>query len=145
MPYVKQEKRPALDEVVDELVRANLRSRDLELFLMYVAAGESVFPGKYSIPYHLGGRKPLFKAIKKAFEVDIKPNGDVNYVLFKYCKYYIKPSYNNYKAFMGEIYNAMESISTGKFKNEIREAAEWIRIKLLTLYEEKAMERNGDV
>ena len=33
----------------------------------------------------------------------VKANGDLNYILFKFCKYQIKPSYNNYKNFCGEL------------------------------------------
>jgi len=33
----------------------------------------------------------------------IKVNGDLNYILFKFCKKSVKPSYNNYKNFVGEL------------------------------------------
>jgi len=89
-------------------------------------------------------------SLEEANKVGVEPNGDINYILFKYCKYYIKPSYNNYKMFMGEIYDAMKCIvkecpTPRAFRNEFRESAEWIRIKLLTPHEEKAIKRNGDV
>jgi len=50
-------------------------------------------------------------------------------VLFKYCKDYITPSYNNYKNFLGEL----------------NECAEEIRRRLLSKYEDKKIEENGDV
>lgn len=137
MPYVVKERRPALDKVVDKLVAANLGTGDVELFLLSLASKDN--PHFYCFKPQVG------EGVEEAEANEVEPNGDINYILFKYCKYYIEPSYNNYKAFMGEIYNAMESISTGEFKNEFRESAEWIRIKLLTPYEEEAIERNGDV
>jgi hypothetical protein len=137
MPYVTQERRPALDKVVDELANQDLEAGDIQLFLLNIVYEYAPI----QLYYH---ERRIKKAVKKAKEADVKPNGDINYVLFKYCKHHIKPSYNNYKAFMGEIYNAMECISTGSYKDEFRESAEWIRIKLLTPYEEKAIEKNGD-
>jgi hypothetical protein len=140
MPYVKQERRPALDKVVDELVKADIKPGDLELFLLNLAHN--------SYKFILAHR--ISNALFEAHEADVKPNGDINYILFKYCKYHVKPSYNNYKAFMGEIYNAMDITKSNympeqNYRNEFRESAEWIRIKILTPYEEKAIERNGDV
>lgn len=140
MPYVKQERRPALNKVIDKLVKADIVPGDIELFLLNLAHKSSVFKLKHRIS----------GALLEASEADVKPNGDINYILFKYCKYFVKPSYNNYKAFMGEIYNATEDtrrnyIIGNSYKDEFREAAEWIRIKILTPYEEKAIERNGDV
>jgi len=144
MPYVKQERRAALDEVVDELVKAGLGRGDLELFLTSLPFKQGKLTSYYLAKHHLTG------SLDKAYDNKVKPNGDINYILFKYCKYHVKPSYNNYKAFMGEIYNAMYStqgnyVIGGNYKDEFRESAEWIRIKILTPYEEKAIERNGDV
>lgn len=135
MPYVLQERRPDLDTVVNALVKAGLKQGDFELFLLNLSHENWAFRSDTRIS----------NALFEAGEAVVKPNGDINYILFKYCKYHIKPSYNNYKTFMGEIYDAMESISTGEFKNEFREAAEWIRIKLLTPYEEEAIKRNGGI
>lgn len=82
MPYVTQDKRPALDRIVSE---------------MWVA--------------------------------DVKADGDLNYILFAYCKRCIKPSYNNYKNYLGEL----------------NECAEEIRRRFLAKYEDKKIEENGDV
>ena len=140
MPYVKQERRPALNEVVNELVKADIIPGDLELFLLNLTHNFCRFKSEHI----------LSDVLLEAREANVKPNGDINYILFKYCKYHVKPSYNNYKAFMGEINNAMERtkwnyIIGGNYKDEFRESAEWIRIKILTPYEEKSIERNGDV
>lgn len=55
--------------------------------------------------------------------------GDLNYILFKYAKYHIKPGYNEYKNFLGEL----------------NEAAEEIRRRLLVPYELKKQVENGEV
>jgi len=135
MPYVVQERRPALDKVVDELVKADIQLGDIELFLLNLAHNSY----KFILDHRISN------ALFEAHEAVVKPNGDINYILFKYCKYHIKPSYNNYKTFMGVIYSAVDITSKREYKDEFREAAEWIRIKILTPYEEKAIERNGDV
>ena len=82
MPYVKQERRPELNFVVESMARA-----------------------------------------------DIKADGDLNYVLFKYCKNFVKPSYNNYKNFIGEL----------------NETIAEIRRRMLAPYEEIKEKENGDV
>ena len=56
MPYIKKEKRPVFDRVVDEMVSTG-----------------------------------------------VKVDGDLNFILFKFCKYHVKPSYNNYKNYIGEL------------------------------------------
>lgn len=38
----------------------------------------------------------------------IKADGDLNYILYKFCKYQIHPSYNNYKNFLGELQECIE-------------------------------------
>jgi len=84
-------------------------------------------------------------------EADVKVNGDINYILFKYAKYHISPSYNAYKTFMGEIYEAIFGLQEHSkwhfrgFVDEYREAAEWIRIKILIPYEEKKCIENGEI
>lgn len=60
---------------------------------------------------------------------DIKADGDLNYMLFAYCKRYIKPSYNNYKNFIGEL----------------RQCAAEIERRILSPYEDKKILENGDV
>jgi len=59
----------------------------------------------------------------------VKADGDLNYILYKYCKDYIKPSYNNYKNFCGEL----------------RQCATEIERRLLANYEDLKIEENGDV
>lgn len=59
----------------------------------------------------------------------VKANGDLNYILFKYCKYNVEPGYNNYKNFCGEL----------------RQCATEIERKILAPYEDSKIEENGDV
>ena len=56
-------------------------------------------------------------------------NGDLNYILYAFCKRYVKPSYNNYKNFCGEL----------------RQCATEIERRLLGPYEDSKVVENGDV
>lgn len=82
MPYIKQESRPAMDKVVQEMVVAG-----------------------------------------------VKADGDLNYILYKFCKYYVKPSYNNYKNYCGEL----------------NECAAEIRRRMTGPYENIKIHENGDL
>lgn len=59
----------------------------------------------------------------------VKADGDLNYILFKYCKDNIKPGYNTYKNFIGEL----------------RQCATEIERRILGPYEDTKIEENGDV
>ena len=136
MPYVLQERRPALDPVVKEMAALELTVGSIEAFLIYLAVGSYrgfVLTDKF---------RPLLEAVETA---DAKPNGDLNYILFKYGKYHIKPSYNNYKAYMGDIYRAMDKIDKKDYIDEYREAAAEIRRRILAHYEDTKCVENGDV
>jgi hypothetical protein len=82
MPYIKQEQRECMDEVVESM-------------------------NQYGVV----------------------ANGDLNYILYAYCKRYVKPSYNNYKNFCGEL----------------RQCATEIERRILAPYEDSKIEENGDV
>ena len=146
MPYVKQERRPDLDKVVEKMVEANLSGEFMEalLFAMYHERSDN--------------QNDQIKSILESMDkVSAKPNGDINYILFKYAKYHIKPSYNNYKAFIGVIYKAMHrSIlrhynqpvvldNREDFVDEYRESAAEIRRRILGPYEDQKIIENGDV
>lgn len=60
---------------------------------------------------------------------NVVANGDLNYILFKFCKYQVEPSYNNYKNFCGEL----------------RQCATEIERKILAPYEDQKIKENGDV
>lgn len=60
---------------------------------------------------------------------DVKADGDLNYILYAFCKRYVEPSYNNYKNFCGEL----------------RQCATEIERHLLGPYEDTKIAENGDV
>ena len=60
---------------------------------------------------------------------NVEPNGKLNYVLYKFCKDTVEPSYNNYKNFCGEL----------------RQCATEIERRLLANYEDDKINENGDV
>lgn len=60
---------------------------------------------------------------------DCKPDGKLNYVLYKFCKDTVEPSYNNYKNFCAEL----------------RQCATEIERRILGPYEDTKIEENGDV
>ena len=62
-------------------------------------------------------------------EKDIKADGDLNYILYAFCKRFVKPSYNNYKNFCGEL----------------RQCVTEIERRLLGPYEDLKIKENGDV
>lgn len=61
--------------------------------------------------------------------LNVKVNGDLNYILYKFCKNYVTPSYNNYKNFCGEL----------------RQCATEIERRILAEYEDLKILENGDV
>jgi hypothetical protein len=74
-------------------------------------------------------RVELNFVVESMRRADIVANGDLNYVLFKFCRDVIKPSYNNYKNYLGEL----------------NEAAEEIRRRMLAPYEDEKIKENSDV
>jgi len=74
-------------------------------------------------------RPPMNTVVDQMVRAGVQVDGDLNYILFKYCKNHVKPSYNNYKNFIGEL----------------NEAAEEIRRRILAPYEDKKIIENGDV
>jgi hypothetical protein len=59
----------------------------------------------------------------------VQADGDLNYILYKFCKESVDPSYNNYKNFCGEL----------------RQCATEIERRMLAPYEDQKKEENGDV
>jgi len=82
------------------------------------------------MPYIKREQRPLMDTVVELMKaLQIKANGDLNYILFKFCKYMVEPSYNNYKNFCGEL----------------RQCATEIERKILAPYEDSKIEENGDV
>ncbi len=142
MPYVLQERRPDLDLVVEEMAALELMTNDIEGFLICIGA-ESGRDRRFILT-------DKFRSILEVMSVaNIRPNGALNYILFKYGRYHIKPSYNNYKAYIGAIYKAMSKLEHvgghDDFVDEYREAAAEIRRRILSPYEDNKIKINGDV
>jgi len=74
-------------------------------------------------------RKAMDSIVRKMEYCEVKADGDLNYMLYKYCKEMIDPSYNNYKNFCGEL----------------RQCATEIERRILAPYEDKKRQENGDV
>ena len=74
-------------------------------------------------------RDALNKVVVAMSEAGVKADGDLNYILFRFCKYHVAPSYNNYKNFCGEIHQAATEIER----------------RLLAPYEDAKTLENGDV
>ena len=69
---------------------------------------------------------PIVELMK---ELEVQADGDLNYILFKFCKENVKFSYNNLKNFCGEL----------------RQCATEIERRFLGPYEEAKKQLNGDV
>ena len=59
----------------------------------------------------------------------IQANGDLNYILYAFCKRHVRPSYNNYKNYCGEL----------------RQCVTEIERRILAPYEDTKIIENGDV
>ena len=74
-------------------------------------------------------RKDMDEVIDLMVAKAVKVDGDLNYILYKFCKENVKPSYNNYKNFCGEL----------------RQSATEIERRILAIYEDTKILENGDV
>jgi hypothetical protein len=74
-------------------------------------------------------RSKIDEIINLMVKNNIQVNGDLNYLLYAFCKRTIHPSYNNYK----------------NYKAELRECADEIGRKLLGPYEDEKCRINGEV
>ncbi len=55
------------------------------------------------MPYILPENRPKYDpSVNKLFQYDLMKD-EIIYILFEYCNRYIKPSYNNYKNYCGEL------------------------------------------
>ncbi len=82
------------------------------------------------MPYIQPERRPDMNKVVEAMKiVGVKADGDLNYILFKFCKEAVKPGYGNYKNFLGEL----------------RQCAVEIERRLLAPYEDSKITGNGDV
>lgn len=82
------------------------------------------------MPYVKKEKRPeLDKIVELMQDQDVQADGDLNYILYAFCKRYVMPSYNSYKNYCGEL----------------RQCATEIERRLLADYEEEKIHENGDV
>ena len=82
------------------------------------------------MPYIKNTRREEINCIVELMkEKNIKADGDLNYILYKLCKETVKPSYNNFKNYCGEL----------------RQCATEIERRILAKYESEKILENGDV
>ena len=82
------------------------------------------------MPYVKKEIRPILdKVVAEMNQASIRVNGDLNYVLYAFCKRHVDPSYNNYKNFCGEL----------------RQCATEVERRLLGPYEDTKIIENGDV
>ncbi|WP_425391772.1 DUF6899 family protein [Ekhidna sp.] len=74
-------------------------------------------------------RAKLDAIVEQMHEANIMANGDLNYLLYAFCKRHVSPSYNNYKNFIGEL----------------NQCATEIERRILAPYEDEKIQENGDV
>lgn len=152
MPYVLQERRKELDPIVDLLADEGFLPNSTLGVLLFVFCRDCVKPSYKNYKNfcgelaqciveikrrHKSFRGFLVKPIEFKEEVDfqklllamtkarIKVNGDLNYILFKFCKYHIY----NINDYCREL-----SLCIGAIQKEI-----------VALYEDEKIKENGDV
>ena len=82
------------------------------------------------MPYIKQEDRPVMdKVVQAMVDAGVNANGDLNYILYKFCKEQVIPSYNNYKNFCGEL----------------RQCATEIERRILAKYEDSKIVENGDV
>ncbi len=74
-------------------------------------------------------RERLDAIVEMMHQAGICADGDLNYLLYAYCKRHVKPSYNAYKNYVGELH----------------ECGAEIRRRILGPYEDQKIRENGDV
>jgi len=74
-------------------------------------------------------RKEMDQIIQLMQELKVSADGDLNYLLYKFCRTNVGPSYNNYKNFVGELDCCMREIYR----------------RLIAQYEDEKIIENGDV
>lgn len=74
-------------------------------------------------------RKVMDMIVKIMCEADIRANGDLNYILFAFCKRHADLNYNSLKNYIGEL----------------RQCATEIERRILAPYEDEKLKINGDV
>jgi len=152
MPYIKEKNRPSMDEIV--LLMEALRVFPDELgFILYKFCVDYIKPSynnyknyigelneceaeiKRRLPLNNKGdalyviaesrRKELNRVVELMREKEIKVDGDLNYVIFKYAKYL--------------------SNDAVKMVNLLSQIVSSIRVNILAPYEDSKIKENGDL
>ena len=80
------------------------------------------------MPY-IKDRSSMDEIVNLMIKKNVKADGDLNYVLYTFAKRHIKPSYNNYKNYLGELSECIAEI----------------RRRILSEYEDIKIAENGDI
>lgn len=81
------------------------------------------------MPYITQRSRKELEELYDKFVCDIRDVGEINYILFRYCLEYVKPSYEEYVKFIGEL-------ETCKLE---------IYRRLVATHENKKIRENGDI
>ena len=82
------------------------------------------------MPYISQKKRPAMDRIVNLMALQgVKADGDLNYILFKFCKHCVEKKYNSLKNFCGEL----------------RQCATEIERKILAKYEDLKEKENGSV
>ena len=82
------------------------------------------------MPYIQQENRPTMnKVVEAMVEAGVKADGDLNYILYKFCKENVMPGYGNYKNFCGEL----------------NECVEEIRRRMTGPYEDVKIDEHGDI
>jgi hypothetical protein len=74
-------------------------------------------------------RKKMDEIVELMCKNGVRVDGDLNYILFAFCRRHVVPSYANYRNFCGELACCREEIYR----------------RLVTAYEDEKIRENGDV
>ena len=81
------------------------------------------------MPYIKQGRRDELNGLVEQMGAALCFDGDLNFLLFAFCRRHVKPSYGNYKNFIGEL----------------NECIAEIRRRILAPYEDEKIIQNGDI
>ena len=85
------------------------------------------------MPYVKQAKRPLLDTVVQAMhDAQIKADGDLNYILFKYARDIFTASGSSYKGLKN-------------YRAELRETADEIGRRMLAPYEDEKIKENGDV
>lgn len=80
MPYIESNRRKAMDVIVEKMGELDI-------------LGDKITD-----------KSKCNKIVQLMLNLDVKVDGDLNYILFALCKRHVKPSYNNYKKYITKLF-----------------------------------------